>query len=192
MPIPGMFTVYNVLCAVAVGCIMGVDMSIIKDALSKMNNVPGRMQRVKSQNYNVIVDYAHSPDSLENVLKSVREFTKGKLITVFGCGGDRDKSKRPIMGQIASKISDYCIITSDNPRTESPIQIIDEIERGISNCEYEKIEDRYEAIKKAIELADKNDVVVIAGKGHENYQIFADRTIHFDDVEVAEQILNGR
>ncbi len=192
VPIPGMFTVYNVLCAVAVGCIMGIDISKIKSALAKMNNVPGRMQRVKSENYNVLVDYAHSPDSLENVLTSVRQFTKGKLITVFGCGGDRDKSKRPIMGQIASKISDYCIITSDNPRTESPMQIINDIEKGILQCEYEKIADRFEAIKRAIELADKNDVIVIAGKGHENYQIFADRTIHFDDVEVAEQILNGR
>ena len=157
-----------------------------------MKNVPGRMQRVPSKKFNVIVDYAHSPDSLENVLKSVRQFTRGRLILVFGCGGDRDKLKRPIMGEIASRLADFCIITSDNPRTELPSQIIFEIERGMANSFYEKIEDRFLAIKKAIEIANSDDTILIAGKGHENYQIFADRTIHFDDVEVASEILNGR
>lgn len=192
VPIPGMFTVYNSLCAISSASIMNIPVEIIKTALSKMKNVPGRMQHVQSQNYNVIVDYAHSPDSLENVLKSICQFKKGNLITVFGCGGDRDKSKRSVMGKIASQFSDYCIITSDNPRTESPMQIINEIEKGIVDCKYEKIEDRYDAIKRAIEIANKNDIVLIAGKGHENYQIFADRTIHFDDVETALKILDGR
>ena len=193
VPIPGIFTVYNALCAIACAFSLDVDFSVIKSALSKIKSVPGRMQRINSDDFNIIVDYAHSPDSLENVLRTVREFAKGQIITVFGCGGDRDKLKRPIMGEIASKFSDYCIITSDNPRTEPPMQIIDEIARGvINNKKYEKIEDRYKAIEKAINIAKKNDVIIIAGKGHENYQIFFDRTIHFDDVEVATKILSEK
>lgn len=192
VPIAGMFTVYNSLCAISCACQLQIPLHVIKEALKKMQNIPGRMQSVRSDKFNVIVDYAHSPDSLENVLRSIRLFTKGKLITVFGCGGDRDKFKRPIMGEIAGKLSDYCIITSDNPRTELPMQIINEIEYGISDCPYEKIEDRYKAIERAVDICDKDDVILIAGKGHENYQIFADRTIHFDDVEVASEILNRR
>lgn len=192
VPIPGKFTVYNALCAICCTNCLQIPVEIIKNALRKMKNVPGRMQRVPSKKFNVIVDYAHSPDSLENVLKSARQFTRGRLILVFGCGGDRDKLKRPIMGEIASRLADFCIITSDNPRTELPSQIISEIEKGMTNSSYEKIEDRFLAIKKAIEIANSDDTILIAGKGHENYQIFADRTIHFDDVEVASEILNGR
>ena len=199
VPIPGMFTVYNALCAIACAVNLGVSLSVIKSALSKIKNIPGRMQRVNSNDFNIIVDYAHSPDSLKNVLKTVRRFTKGRLIIVFGCGGDRDKSKRPIMGEIAGRFSDYCIITSDNPRTEPPMQIINEIEKGILYSgrnkiyqTYEKLEDRYKAIEKAINIANKDDVIVIAGKGHENYQIFADRTVHFDDVEVATEIVSRK
>ena len=192
MPIPGKFTVYNALCAICCAKCLQIPVEIIKNALKKMKNVPGRMQRVPSKKFNIIVDYAHSPDSLENVLKFVRQFTRGLLILVFGCGGDRDKLKRPIMGEIASRLADFCIITSDNPRTESPLQIISEIEKGMTNSSYEKIEDRFLAIKKAIEITNSDDTILIAGKGHENYQIFADRTIHFDDVEVASEILNGR
>lgn len=132
-----------------------------------------------------MVDYAHTPDGLENVLKTAKEFAKGKIITVFGCGGDRDKTKRPIMGETAGRLSDYCLITSDNPRTEDPLQIIGEVEAGIrkTGCPYEKIPDRREAIRHAAALAESGDVILVAGKGHETYQIFPDRTIHFDDVE---------
>jgi UDP-N-acetylmuramoyl-L-alanyl-D-glutamate--2,6-diaminopimelate ligase len=128
---------------------------------------------------------------LENVLKTIKEFVKGEIITVFGCGGDRDKSKRPIMGKIAGDYSDYCIITSDNPRSEEPEKIIEEIEIGIkeTNCSYEKIVDRKEAIKRAIKRAKKDDIVLIAGKGHENYQVLKDKVIHFDDGEVVKAAL---
>ena len=131
------------------------------------------------------MDYAHTPDGLENVLKTAKEFTKGKLIAVFGCGGDRDKTKRPIMGRIGGQYADYCIITSDNPRTEDPEQILREVEAGTkeTGCAYEKQVDRRKAIVRAVELAQAGDVILIAGKGHETYQIFPDKTIHFDDVE---------
>jgi UDP-N-acetylmuramoyl-L-alanyl-D-glutamate--2,6-diaminopimelate ligase len=191
--IPGKFTVYNSLCAIAIAHTFGVEINIIKKILNSKINIPGRVQRISSEKFNIIIDYAHSPDSLKNILKTVREFTKKKLICVFGCGGDRDHLKRPIMGKIASEYCDYCILTSDNPRTENPEKIIDEIENGFnkqkSSCE--KITDRYYAIKKAIELLESDqDSLIIAGKGHENYQIFADRTIHFDDVEVVQEIIS--
>ncbi len=190
----GKFTVYNVLGTIGGALAMHIPVEVIKNGLLKMNGVPGRIQNVKNdKGFNVIVDYAHTPDGLINILSSVREFTKGRLITVFGCGGDRDRKKRPIMGKIAGELSDYCIITSDNPRTENPQLILDEIEVGTkeSNCKYEKIIDRKEAITKAIEISQKGDTVVIAGKGHENYQIFAEQTIHFDDCEVAEEALKN-
>ena len=137
----------------------------------------------------MIVDYAHSPDSLENVLRTVKELVgEGRMITVFGCGGDRDRGKRAVMGRISSEISDYTIITSDNPRTEDPEFITGEIAEGIDDRgadRYEIVQDRREAIERAIEMAEDHDIVVIAGKGHETYQIFRDRTIHFDDVEKA-------
>jgi len=140
----------------------------------------------------VIVDYAHTPDGLENIIKAVREFTKGRVITVFGCGGDRDRTKRPVMGQLAGALSDYCVITSDNPRSEDPDAIIAEVEAGIrgTKCPYEKEPDRARAICRAIGLAAAGDSVIIAGKGHEDYQIFRDRTIHFDDYEIARQALS--
>ena len=130
-----------------------------------------------------------TPDGLENILNTAKEFAKGRIITVFGCGGDRDRTKRPIMGDIAGKLSDYCIITSDNPRTEDPESIIDDIEEGTkkTGCEYIRITDRKEAIFKAVSMAKADDVVIVAGKVHEDYQIFADRTIHFDDSEVIKE-----
>jgi UDP-N-acetylmuramyl-tripeptide synthetase len=143
--------------------------------------------------FNVIVDYAHTPDGLENILKSVREFTKGRIITVFGCGGDRDRTKRPIMGEISARLSDYSVLTSDNPRTEDPAEILKEVEAGVSPVtnKYEMHVDRREGIFAAIKMAQKGDTVVIAGKGHEDYEIFKDRTIHFDDTEVAVEALNS-
>ena len=185
--IPGKFSIYNALGAIGACLLMGIDMETILEGLKNNKGVQGRFQTVKNKKgFNAIVDYAHTPDGLENILKTANEFVKGKIITVFGCGGDRDRTKRPIMGEIAGKLSDYCIITSDNPRTEDPALILDDVEVGIkrTNCEYVKMVDRKQAIFEAVSMAKEGDVVVIAGKGHENYQIFKDKTIHFDDVEV--------
>lgn len=192
IPIPGKFTVYNSLAAIATTVTMKIPVDVIIKGLKKIKGVPGRIQNVpNTKGISVIVDYSHTPDSLENIIKAVREYIKGDIITVFGCGGDRDKTKRPVMGNIAGKFSDYCIITSDNPRSENPQIIISEVESGVkeTNCKYEKIIDRKEAIFYAIKKAKINDAVIIAGKGHENYQIFSDKTIHFDDVEVAIEAL---
>lgn len=192
MPIPGKFSVYNALGAIAATYLLGVDLDHIIEALAKVPGVPGRIQSVPStRDFSVIVDYAHTPDGLENVLITVEEFVTGKIITVFGCGGDRDKTKRPIMADIAAKYSDYTIITSDNPRSEDPDEIIKDVVVGIENTGKEFITqvDRELAIKTAIEMAQKGDVIVIAGKGHEDYQILKDRIIHFDDVEVASKYL---
>ena len=142
----------------------------------------------------MIIDYAHTPDGVENILNTVREFAKARVITVFGCGGDRDNKKRPIMGEIAGRLSDFCIITSDNPRTENPMAIIDEIEVGMkkTDCGYVVIENRREAIAYALAHAERDDIVVLAGKGHETYQILADGKIHFDEREVVNEILGKK
>jgi UDP-N-acetylmuramoyl-L-alanyl-D-glutamate--2,6-diaminopimelate ligase len=188
----GKFNVYNVLAALAFGVSTEISLDICKKALESTQGVAGRIEIVtpKGHDYTVVVDYAHTPDSLDNVLKTAREFTTNNLISVFGCGGDRDKTKRPIMGGIGSSISDIAVITSDNPRTEEPSSIIDDILEGVSNKEKVIVEvDRKEAIKKAIEMAKSGDTVVIAGKGHEDYQIFKDKTIHFDDREIAREFI---
>ena len=139
--------------------------------------------------YEIFIDYAHTPDGLLNILETCREFTKGRLISVFGCGGDRDKLKRPEMGDIGTRLSDIAIITSDNPRTEDEESIIEDIIKGVKEGEYIKITNRREAIKKALEIAKKDDVILIAGKGHETYQILKTGKIHFDEREVIEEIL---
>ncbi|MDE6182699.1 MAG: UDP-N-acetylmuramoyl-L-alanyl-D-glutamate--2,6-diaminopimelate ligase [Eubacteriales bacterium] len=190
--IPGRFSVYNALGVIGASIMLGIPINTIKNGIAKIKGVKGRIQTIpNNKGFNVIVDYAHSPDGLDNIIKAVREFTKGRIITVFGCGGDRDRKKRPIMGEISAKLSDYTIITSDNPRSEVPESIIDEIETGVSPItkEYEKITSRKEAIFKAIKIAKPNDSVIIAGKGHEDYEIFADKIIHFNDTEVANEAL---
>jgi UDP-N-acetylmuramyl-tripeptide synthetase len=190
--IPGRFSVYNALGAIATCYSMGISVNIIVEGLKNAKGVLGRCQALQSKRgFSVVVDYAHTPDGLENIITTVNEFTLGRTIVVFGCGGDRDKTKRPIMGEIAGKLSDFCIITSDNPRSEEPEHILTDIEVGIvkTNCNYLKIVDRKMAIEYALEIAEKDDVIVIAGKGHENYQIFKDRTIHFDDVEIVKSYL---
>lgn len=190
----GVFNVYNSLAAIASACTQGIDLKLIKEALADFKGVKGRFELVRAgQNFAVIVDYAHTPDGIQNILESARDITKGRIIVVFGCGGDRDKTKRPVMGHIASELADICIITSDNPRSEVPEKIIEEIEAGVKKGKnkYEKITGRKEAIGRALYLAGAGDTVVIAGKGHENYQIFKDKTIHFDDVEVAEEFLKS-
>ncbi len=190
--VPGRFTVYNVLGAIGSLIMMGMEFCDIKNSLKNVAEVPGRIQNIKnSRGISVLVDYAHSPDGLDNIIKAVREFTTGKVITVFGCGGDRDKTKRPIMGEIAGNLSDYAIVTSDNPRTEEPTQITEEVAVGVkrTSCKYEIIVDRKEAITKAIYMAQKGDSVIIAGKGHEDYQIFGTTKVHFDDSQVAKEVL---
>lgn len=188
--IPGKFSIYNALGSIGACIHMGIPMEKIIEGLKDNKGVKGRFQTVASgKGFNAIVDYAHTPDGLENILITAHEFTKGRIITVFGCGGDRDKTKRPIMGEIAGKLSDYCIITSDNPRTENPLNILDDVEKGMikTNFEYIKIADRKEAIFYAVKKAEKGDIIIIAGKGHEDYQIFPDKTIHFDDVEIVKE-----
>jgi UDP-N-acetylmuramoyl-L-alanyl-D-glutamate--2,6-diaminopimelate ligase len=188
--VPGRFSVYNALAAIASCYCLGLNLDDIIKGVKEVGGVPGRFQAIpNSKDILTIVDYAHSPDGLENILTSVKEFAKGRIILVFGCGGNRDTGKRPIMGEIAGKYSDYCIITSDNPRKEEPSLIINDIEVGVTktSCDYERIEDRKQAIIKALNIAKTGDTVIIAGKGHESYQILKDETIHFSDEEVVKK-----
>ncbi|HEU4942846.1 MAG TPA: UDP-N-acetylmuramoyl-L-alanyl-D-glutamate--2,6-diaminopimelate ligase [Gaiellaceae bacterium] len=188
-PLRGRFNQENTLAAVALSLLLGVPESAIEGGVARAPRVPGRFETVdEGQPFTVVVDYAHTPDSLANVLRTARELTAGRLICVFGCGGDRDRGKRPEMGRIASELADVPIVTSDNPRSEDPLAIIDEILAGISE-DVQVEPDRRAAIAKAIEQAGEQDVVVIAGKGHEQGQEFADRKIPFDDREVARDAL---
>jgi UDP-N-acetylmuramoyl-L-alanyl-D-glutamate--2,6-diaminopimelate ligase len=194
-PLPGRFNVLNVLGAVAVVRALGVDDETIAAALPEAGRVPGRFEPVdEGQDFAVLVDYAHTPDSLENVLRAARPLTERRLLCVFGCGGDRDRGKRPLMGAIAARLADRAIVTSDNPRSEDPGAIVAEILAGIDGGgTTEAIVDRYEAIEHAIALAGAGDVVVIAGKGHEQGQEFeGGRKIPFDDVTVAREALRAR
>ena len=173
---PGVFSVYNALAAFVWGVERGYNPATVADALAEISGVPGRFESIRlGQPFQVIVDYAHTPDGLENVVRTARGFTKGRLITVFGCGGDRDKGKRPIMGEAASLLSDFLIVTSDNPRTEDPDQIIKEVLVGISGVDYVALRDRREAIWSACRMAKPEDTILIAGKGHETYQDLWDR-----------------
>lgn len=191
-PLVGPPHVYNTLAAVASGLTLGYSLEVITKALSQCTGAPGRFERVAHDgDFAVVVDYAHTDDALLNVLRTAREVTKGKIITVFGCGGDRDRSKRAPMGEAAGSLSDVVILTSDNPRTEDPNQILADAEEGIKKTgkPYEKIADRREAIHQAIGQARTDDLVLIAGKGHEDYQIIGRETFHFDDKEVASEAL---
>jgi UDP-N-acetylmuramoyl-L-alanyl-D-glutamate--2,6-diaminopimelate ligase len=194
VPIGARFNISNCLAVIG-GCIaLGIDVEDIVEALRALKAAPGRFESVPTGgNFNVIVDYAHTPDALEKLLSAARELTAGRVITVFGCGGDRDRSKRPKMADAASRLSDVVFITSDNPRTEDPLSIIDEIKTGIAPGSEVKIEsDRRAAIYEAISLASSRDAVIIAGKGHEDYQILGTEKIHFDDREVAAQAIASR
>ncbi len=194
-PLVGRPHVYNMLSAAAAAIELGYDLESISKGLATCVGAPGRFERVQHDgNFAVVVDYAHTDDALLNTLKTAKELAKGRIITVFGCGGDRDKTKREPMGRIAGEYSDLAIITSDNPRTEDPIKIISEIETGVTNSggQYLAISDRREAIRKAIAEACANDVVIIAGKGHENYQIIGNEKFHFDDRKVALEALRKR
>jgi UDP-N-acetylmuramoyl-L-alanyl-D-glutamate--2,6-diaminopimelate ligase len=194
-PLVGAPHVYNTLAAVGSGLALGYSLDVISEALGKCTGAPGRFERVPhSGDFAVVVDYAHSDDALLNVLRTAREVTKGRIITLFGCGGDRDGSKRAPMGEAAGSLSDVVILTSDNPRTEDPEQILADAELGIQKTgkPYEKIADRREAIHHAVAQARTADLVLIAGKGHEDYQIIGREVFHFDDREVAREALAER
>jgi UDP-N-acetylmuramoyl-L-alanyl-D-glutamate--2,6-diaminopimelate ligase len=195
MALSGRFNVYNALAAVGYGLLKQIAPAKIQAGLQKATAPEGRMEMIDSgQDFFVAVDYAHTPDGLKNVVATVREFTPGRLITVFGCGGDRDRTKRPQMGMIAAGLSDVCVVTSDNPRTEDPNKIIEDVLGGMRGAGAECVVevDRRKAIEQALSLAKAGDFVVIAGKGHETYQIFKDRTIHFDDREVVREFLEEK
>ena len=190
VPLIGRFNVLNSVAALAAANALGVDLREAVLNLGKSPQVPGRLELVPAKRqFQVFVDYAHTPDALRNVLKTLRELGPHRLIVVFGCGGDRDRKKRSLMGEIADRHSDYAILTSDNPRKEDPNVIIAEIEKGVRSTHYEKLVDRAEAIGRAIALAQSRDIVLIAGKGHENYQEFADHTVPFDDIQVARRAI---
>ncbi|MGL5000367.1 MAG: UDP-N-acetylmuramoyl-L-alanyl-D-glutamate--2,6-diaminopimelate ligase [Cetobacterium sp.] len=183
----GKFNMYNLLGAIGVGKILGINEEIIKERVKNIKSAPGRFESVSiGQDFRVIVDYAHTGDALENILQGVSNLEDvRKIITVFGCGGDRDKTKRPVMAKVAEKYSNLTIVTSDNPRTENPESIISDILKGFQKENYIVEIDRKEAIKKAVLKAEKDDIILIAGKGHETYQIIGLTKIHFDDKEVA-------
>ena len=189
--IPGRFSVYNSLAAISVASKFMVTADEVKDALLEIK-VPGRSELVPNKKgLTIMVDYAHSPESLQSILHATKAYTRGRVISVFGCGGDRDPGKRPIMGEISGNIADYTIITSDNPRTEKPEEIVKQIEAGIKKTKgkYEVVVDRKEAIKKAIDMANKNDIIILAGKGHETYQEINGKKNPFDEREIIRKII---
>ncbi|MCC6143110.1 MAG: UDP-N-acetylmuramoyl-L-alanyl-D-glutamate--2,6-diaminopimelate ligase [Candidatus Hydrogenedentes bacterium] len=199
MQILGRHAVWNALCAAGCAGALGIPFDAIAGGLAKLPCVPGRFEHVDAgQDFAVVVDYAHTEDALRNVLAAARSICKKRIIVVFGCGGDRDKTKRPRMGRAALELSDFAVVTSDNPRTEDPHRIILDVEQGVQHAggkkhdDYAVIEDRAEAIAFAIGIAEPGDLVLIAGKGHEDYQILGTQKIHFDDREVALEILKGR
>lgn len=188
----GIFNVYNALMAAGMCICAGVGPESIRQGLESVYAVPGRIEQLDTGTpYRVILDYAHSPDSLENVLQAVRQTAKGRMIALFGCGGDRDKAKRPLMGEIGGRMADYCVLTSDNPRNEDPMVILDAIEEGIkpTGCDYVVIENRREAIRYALKFAEPGDVVVLAGKGHETYQDIRGVKHPFDEKVVVRELL---
>lgn len=190
--IPGRFNISNALCAIAIARHLDVSDAQSAAGLASLERVAGRMDHVSAGGVDVIVDYAHTPDALENLLRTLRETARGRLIVVFGCGGDRDRGKRPQMGSIAARYADFSYVTSDNPRTEPPQAIIDEILPGVGNAPHEASIDRRAAIHAAVFNARPGDVIAIAGKGHENYQIIGTQTLPFDDLAVAQEALLRR
>ena len=194
-PLIGRFNVENFLAGLTAALALGLAPEVALRGLLTMTGVPGRLERVSAgQDFAVIVDYAHTDDALKNLLETVRELKPRRLITVFGCGGDRDRTKRPLMGAVAVRLSDVVVVTSDNPRSEPPEAILEEIQRGMNGNrrgERHMVVDRREAIARALEMAGPGDAVVIAGKGHEAYQVLRDRTVPFDDRQVARELLAG-
>jgi UDP-N-acetylmuramoyl-L-alanyl-D-glutamate--2,6-diaminopimelate ligase len=192
LPLAGAFNVSNALVAAGCGAALGLGWNVVIAGLESAPQVPGRLERIEcGQPFSVVVDYAHTPDSLQKAIAAIRTVCGGRLIVVFGCGGDRDPDKRPMMGQAAAHAADHVIVTSDNPRSEDPVGIILQVEDGVRQgpASYELVVDRRAAIETAISMASAGDAVLIAGKGHEDYQEFADRRVHFDDREVAREVL---
>jgi UDP-N-acetylmuramoyl-L-alanyl-D-glutamate--2,6-diaminopimelate ligase len=188
----GDYNVYNALAAVGVGLSQGIGLKEIREGLKNVSTIPGRFELIdEGQDFLVVIDYAHTEGALQEVLKAARRLTTGRIISVFGCGGDRDKSKRHRMGEISGRYSDYTVLTSDNPRSEEPLGIISQIELGLkrNQGDYRVIQDRYQAISQALSLARAGDLVIVAGKGHESCQIFKDKTIPFDDRQAVREIL---
>lgn len=193
MNLIGKFSIYNVLAATAACIVSNIPLDVIHSVIENLEGVPGRFEVINAgQDFTVIVDYAHTPDSLENVLVTIRQITKGKVIVVVGCGGDRDKTKRPIMASIAASYGDIAIFTSDNPRSEDPVQILKDMEKGVEGKNYEVIVDRKDAIARAISIASKDDCILIAGKGHETYQLIGDKVYDFDDRKIAFDLIKER
>lgn len=193
--IPGGFSVYNSLCAIGCVCSLGYDIEEVIDAISGAGTVKGRLELLKTNtDFGVIIDYAHTPDGLEKAINAVRGFTEGRVITLFGCGGDRDKTKRPKMGRKATDLSDIVVVTTDNPRTEDPDEIIKDILIGTvgSKAEVVCVTDRSEAIAYALGIAKKGDTVILAGKGHETYQVIGKERVHYDEREVVAEILGDK
>jgi UDP-N-acetylmuramoyl-L-alanyl-D-glutamate--2,6-diaminopimelate ligase len=188
----GRHNVYNILAAVAWGVSAGVQARAMRQAIGKFKSVPGRLERVAcGRDICIFVDYAHTDDALKNVIGALRQVAERKVIVVFGCGGQRDKAKRPKMGRIASELADYVVITTDNPRSEDPAAIMDAIKRGITKNNYCLVADRCEAIKKALSIARAKDIILVAGKGHEDYQILKNTVIAFDDRKVIQECLQS-
>jgi len=193
MRMTGMFNVYNALAATSCALILGIEPQRIREGLEAVASVPGRIEMLQTGTpFKVILDYSHAPEALRNILKTVRQFTRNRVIALFGCGGDRDKGKRPMMGEIGGRMADYCILTSDNPRTENPMVILAAIEKGIkpTGGKYEVIENRRDAIRKALEMAEPGDVIVLAGKGHETYQEIMGVKRPFDEKVIVSEILH--
>ncbi len=192
LAIPGMFSVYNAMAAMSAAINLGITIPEAAEALERCNGVMGRAEVVPTgRDFTVIIDYAHTPDALENILKTVRGFAEGRVVILFGCGGDRDRAKRPIMGEIAARYADFAVVTSDNPRTEVPGDIIADILEGMEDTKtpYIVVENRKEAIGWSIENAQEKDVIVLAGKGHETYQVIGKEKIHFDEREIIAEYL---
>jgi len=186
----GYHNVYNILAAVGLCITEDIDLDAIKNGIKKLKVIPGRLEAMAcGQPFKVFIDYAHTEDALNNALSTLKKLTKRKLIVVFGCGGDRDKKKRPKMGRVASRIADFIILTSDNPRSEDPLKITEDIVKGITTKNFRTIPDRYAAIKEALNLAKKEDIVLIAGKGHESYQVCNNKILPFDDRQIARELL---
>lgn len=186
----GFFNAYNILAACLFGITAGIPMESIKRGIEALENVPGRMERVTAKEYDVFIDYAHTPDALSKAIDMLNRIKRGRLIVIFGCGGNRDISKRPLMGEIATKHADFTIITCDNPRKEDPDKIIEDIKKGIKGNNYKVIKNRKDAIFEGIHMLKEGDCLLIAGKGHEDYQVIGDEVFHFSDKEVVEEIIN--
>jgi len=190
-PLIGRHNVYNILAAVSWGIRAGLNLTVMQKVLEKFELVPGRLEKIKNnRGLDIFIDYAHTEDALKNVISALRQVTFGRIIVVFGCGGERDKDKRPKMGRVVTELADYAIITSDNPRSEDPRVIAEDIKRGIAKGNYEIIIERRQAIVKSLSLACPGDVVLIAGKGHENCQIFKNTIVHFDDRQITRECLS--